>query len=268
MDVRLLSKIQPDFVLFVGDISEGNIRILKKINFLDIPSYVILGNHDRGYDKSGEILMKQILILKDKFCGWKLKIFNNQVNILGARPCSSGGGYFLSREMRGVYGPLTEEESVKKIIKCSMAAREDLPLIIMAHSGPLGLGSEPNSICGKDWKAPSMDWGDRDLSLAISTIQKDRTVDLVIFGHTHDELKRNLGKRDMFLFDKCGTAYLNCAIVPRYKKTQNEEILINFSWIEFENKKLTFISQRWYSELGNLRIENVLFNDNQKDKKS
>jgi len=251
----------------VGDISNGNIKILKTINNLDIPSYVVLGNHDRGNDKSGETLIKQIRILKEKFCGWKLKVFKDYVNIVGARPCSSGGGYFLSKEMCGVYGPLTEEESVNRIVKEASESRNDLPLLILAHSGPSGLGSEPNSICGKDWKAPSMDWGDRDLSLAISTIQKDRTVDLVIFGHTHDELKRNLGKRDMFLFDKCGTAYLNCAIVPRYKKTQNEEILINFSWIEFENKKLTFISQRWYSELGNLRIENVLFNDNQKDKK-
>ena len=258
-DIAILSIVRPDFVLFVGDISEGNIKILKKVNSLEIPSYVILGNHDRGYDKSGDILMKQIRILQEKFCGWKLKIFNNQVNILGARPCSSGGGYFLSKEMKGVYGPLTERESVEKIIKCSMGAREDLPLLIVAHSGPLGLGSEPNSICGKDWKSPSMDWGDRDLSLAISKIQKVRKLDLVIFGHTHHELKRNMGLRKMFLFDKKGTAYLNCAVVPRYKKNNNGEVVINYSWIEFEDSKLKYISQRWYEELGELVSEDILF---------
>ena len=141
MDVSILSKNNPDIVIFVGDISEGNIKILKKINSLEIPSFVMLGNHDRGHDKTGELLLKQIRILEDKYCGWKLKIFNNQLNIIGARPCSSGGGYFLSKEMIGVYGPLTEEDSVKRIISCYENARIELPLIIIAHSGPSGLGS-------------------------------------------------------------------------------------------------------------------------------
>ena len=262
MDVRILSKIQPNIVLFVGDISEGNIKILKKINSLEIPSFVILGNHDRGYDKSGEILLKQIRVLQEKFCGWQLKVFNDQINILGARPCSSGGGYYLSKEMKGVYGPLTEQESVEKIIKCSIDARDDLPLLIIAHSGPTGLGSEPDSICGKDWKVPSIDWGDRDLAIAITEIQKKRDIEIVIFGHTHNELKRNLGRRKMFVIDKNGTAYLNCAIVPRYKKNEFGEFIINFSWIEFKNRKLNYISQRWYSEKGELESENILFQDN------
>ncbi len=219
----------------------------------------MLGNHDRGNDGSGEKLLKQIKILQDKFCGWNLKVFNNQVNILGARPCSSGGGYFLSREMKGVYGPLSEEESIKKIINCAMDSREDLPLLVIAHSGPSGLGSEPNSICGKDWKPPAMDWGDRDLSFAISEIQKERYLDLVVFGHTHNELKRNLGRRKMFLLDRRGTAYLNCAVVPRYKRNEYGEIIINFSWIEFENKKLSHISERWYSEAGFLVDKNIIF---------
>tara|TARA_Y100000589_G_scaffold308162_1_gene324452 strand:- start:418 stop:1224 length:807 start_codon:yes stop_codon:yes gene_type:complete len=258
-DVFILSKIKPDIVLFVGDISEGNIKTLKKINTLKIPAYVVLGNHDRGHDKSGETLLKQIRILQDKFCGWQLKVFNNRLNILGARPCSSGGGYFLSKEMKGVYGPLSEEDSTRRIIKCSSEARDDLPLLIIAHSGPSGLGSEPNSICGKDWKAPSMDWGDRDLSAAISHIQKNRFLDLVIFGHTHNELKRNLGTRNMFIQDKKGTTYLNAAIVPRYKKSDQGEILINFSWIEFYKNKLKYISQRWYTSSGEIVSENVLY---------
>ena len=164
--------------------------------------------------------------------------------------------------MIAVYGPLTEEESTKKIIKCSMDACKDLPLLIIAHSGPSGLGSEPNSICGKDWKAPSMDWGDRDLSVAISKIQKTRMLDLVIFGHTHSELKRNLGQRQMFVIDRGGTAYLNCAVVPRYKKNDRGDVYINFSWIEFKNKNLNFVSQRWYSEIGELMSEDIFFNNN------
>ena len=243
----------------MGDISEGNIKTLKKINYLDIPAFVILGNHDRGGDKSGDILLKQIRILKEKSCCWDLKIFNENINILGGRPCSSGGGFYLSQEVKGVYGPLTEEDSVKKIIDSSLKAREDLPLIVIAHSGPSGLGSEANSICGRDWKKPPLDWGDRDLSIALTKIQKKRFVDLVVFGHMHHILKRNQGYRKMIQFDKNGTAYLNAAVVPRYKFYNDKNLTINFSWVEFIENKLIHISHRWYSEDGELKEEEILF---------
>ena len=219
----------------------------------------MLGNHDRGKDSSGETLLKQIRVLGEKYCAWDLKIFNNQLNILSARPCSSGGGYYLSNEVRAVYGPVSEQESVSKILKCSEKIIKELPLILMSHSGPTGLGSEPSSICGKDWKEPSCDWGDRDLASAISKIQKKRKIDLVIFGHMHDRLKRNQGLRKMFKIDKEGTAYLNTAIVPRYKKNTNGELYVNFSWVEFVEKKLSHVSQRWYSESGEICEEKILY---------
>ena len=78
-----------------------------------------MGNHDRGKDFSGETLLKQIRVLGEKYCAWDLRVFNNQINILSARPCSSGGGYYLSKEVRGVYGPITEKESVSKMIRRS-----------------------------------------------------------------------------------------------------------------------------------------------------
>ena len=258
-DIAILSMVRPDFVLFVGDISEGKIKIIKKINCLDIQSYVLLGNHDRGSDKTGETLQKQIRVLQDKFCGWQLKVFENKINIVGARPCSSGGGYFLSKEVLGVYGPLTEQESARKIINCSIQAREDLPLIIIAHSGPTGLGSEPNSICGRDWKIPSLDWGDRDLNIALTEIKKNRFVNLVVFGHMHNILSRNKGSRKMLEIDNGGTFYLNAAIVPRYEKNEEGKMLINFSWVEFTDNKLSYISQRWYSIAGEIAKEEILF---------
>ncbi len=214
-----------------------------------------MGNHDRGKDLTGETLLKQIRVLGEKYCAWDLRVFNNQINILSARPCSSGGGYYLSKEVRGVYGPITEKESVRKIIQGSEKTIQDLPLIIISHSGPSGLGSEPGSICGKDWKLPSSDWGDRDLSVAISEIQKKRKVNLVIFGHMHNRLKRNLGFREMFKTDNKDTAYFNTAVVPRYQTIEDGELLINFSWVEFEDKKLKHVSHRWYSESGKVYEE-------------
>ena len=232
--------------------------MIKKINEIKIQTFVILGNHDRGRDRNGETLRKQIRILGDKYCAWDLKIVEDSINLLGARPCSSGGGYFLSKEVLGVYGPLSEEDSVRKIIAASMKAREDLPLIIISHAGPSGLGSQPNSICGKDWKVPSSDWGDRDLARAISEIKKHRSVDLVVFGHMHNVLSRNLGSREMFQIDRNGTAYLNSAIVPRFKYSKQGKSLSNFSWVEFEDGKLKHISHRWYYDDGKLKEQQIL----------
>ena len=220
---------------------------------------MILGNHDRGKDSTGETLLKQIRILQEKYCAWDLKIFNNQLNILSARPCSSGGGYYLSNEVKAVYGPISEQESVNKMLKCSEKISRELPLVFMSHAGPSGLGSDSKSICGKDWKEPSCDWGDRDLAVAISEIQKKRKIDLVIFGHMHNRLKRNQGLRNMFKIDKEGTAYLNSAIVPRYKKNIEGELLVNFSWVEFVDSEISHISHRWYSESGEISEEEILF---------
>ena len=86
MDIGILSIIKPDIVLFIGDISDGSIKIIKKINLLKIPTFVILGNHDRGKDSTGETLLKQIRVLQGKYCAWDLKIFNDQLNILSASP--------------------------------------------------------------------------------------------------------------------------------------------------------------------------------------
>jgi len=161
--------------------------------------------------------------------------------------------------VKGVYGPISEQESVNKILKCSEKNVKELPLIFMSHAGPAGLGSDPTSICGKDWKEPSCDWGDRDLAVAISEIQKRRKIDLVIFGHMHNRLKRNQGLRKMFKIDKKGTAYLNAAIVPRYKNNEEGELLVNFSWVEFTDNKISHVSHRWYSELGKICEEEILF---------
>ena len=95
--------------------------------------------------------------------------------------------------------------------------------------------------------------------LAINKIQKERFIDIVVFGHMHNVLKRNLGLREMLIFDKKGTAYLNTAIVPRYKKNSLGKLIVNFSWVEFQDRTLSFVSQRWYTEMGEIEMENVLF---------
>ena len=65
----------------------------------------------------------------------------------------------------------------------------------------------------------------------------------------------------MFKIDKEGTAYLNSAIVPRYKINIEGKLLVNFSWVEFVDNKISHISHRWYSELGEIFEEEILFSN-------
>ena len=65
--------------------------------------------------------------------------------------------------------------------------------------------------------------------------------------------------RDRFKIDSKGTIYFNTAVVPRYKTDEDGKLLINFSWIEFENKELRHVTHRWYSVLGEICAEERFF---------
>ena len=244
----------------MGDLGEGNISLVKEIKKLPIPKSVILGNHDHGHDRTGALLKAQLNVLGDIDSSWQLQKWSNpSFSLIGARPCSSGGGFYLSKEVKAIFGPLTLQESVNRIVSAAQGISKTLPLIILAHSGPTGLGSDAFSPCGRDWKSPSIDWGDKDLAIAIDQIRKIKSPDLVVFGHTHHDLKRGHGKRITFVRDLWGTAYLNAACVPRKGKSSQDEYLHHFSWVEFYNNCLNHVSHRWYRSDASLAYEETLF---------
>ena len=258
----MLQQLQPDALLFVGDLSDGDLRLVKAITRLQLPCAVILGNHDRGRDRSGDCLRQQIAMLGDLDCSWKLRQWSSPpVSIVGGRPCSSGGGFHLSRAVQSVFGPVTEEESVLRIVQAASQAPEAWPLVLLAHSGPTGLGSDASSICGRDWKHPHIDWGDRDLTIAVETLRRNRSPELVVFGHMHHSLRGGRGERITFHRDRFGTAYLNAACVPRTGCDEAGDTLIHFSWVEFEDRHLILVSHRWFHLDGTLAYEQSLFRD-------
>ena len=246
--------------MFVGDFGEGDISLVKKIKKLPIPKSVILGNHDHGHDGTGALLKTQLDLLGDVDCSWQLKTWQNpSFSLIGARPCSPGGGFYISKEVKAVFGQTSLQESAERMISAAEGISTNLPLIILAHSGPAGLGSDACSPCGRDWKTPAIDWGDKDLSIAIDKIRRTKIPDLVVFGHTHHDLKRGQGKRITFIKDLWGTAYLNAACVPRRGKSALGEYLSHFSWVEFKNNHLNHVSHRWYRQDSSLAYEEILF---------
>jgi uncharacterized protein (TIGR04168 family) len=183
--------------------------------------------------------------------------------VVGARPGTAGGGFHLSKAVRAVYGPLSLEESAARITAAAAAADPALPLVLLAHCGPAGLGSAASDPCGRDWKQPACDWGDQDLAVAVRRIQALRPLPLVVFGHMHHLLKRGQGQRRSLVVDRAGTVYLNAASVPRHGRDLAGRELRHFAWVELEvhdpwRARVLLASQRWYGLAGQLLYEERL----------
>jgi len=258
-DHALLERLAPDALLVVGDLSDGKPRIPALLRQLPLPVACILGNHDTAKDPSGRTLARQIEALGPLHCGWGLRELTPPgLSVVGARPGTAGGGFHLSKACSALFGPLSCEQSAGRIAAAAAAADPDLPLVLLAHSGPAGLGSEASDICGRDWKSPACDWGDQDLTLAIDRIRRQRALPLVVFGHMHHRLRRGAGERRSFAVDRAGTAYLNAACVPRHLVDEAGVALRHFSWVELDADGLRSAAHRWYDLEGRLRYEERL----------
>lgn len=260
-DEDLLLALAPDGFLVVGDLSNGMGRIPRSLARLPLPLACVLGNHDSGHDHTGESLQKQLTLLGEKHCGWGLRELRPPgLAVVGGRPCTAGGGYHLSKAMQAVYGPVALEESVERICGAALRADPTLPLVLLAHSGPAGLGSQAKDPCGRDWKQPACDWGDQDLALAIARIRRERPVPLVVFGHMHHQLRRGGGERVSFCRDRHGTMYLNTASVPRHGVDLQGRALRHLSWVQLEpHGEIRRVSHRWYGLDGTLLYEQQLW---------
>ena len=171
---------------------------------------------------------------------------------------TAGGGFQLNRAAAALFGPVSLEQSVQRITAAAAAADPDLPLVLLAHCGPTGLGSDVADPCGRDWKRPACDWGDQDLALAIDRIRRLRPLPLVVFGHMHHRLKRGQGERRSFCVDRAGTAYLNTAFVPRHSQDERGQPLRHFSWVVLRDGQLREASHRWYGLDGRLLYQHTL----------
>ncbi|KAE8722729.1 hypothetical protein F3Y22_tig00013738pilonHSYRG00091 [Hibiscus syriacus] len=151
------------------------------------------------------------------------------------------------------YGMQEMDDSAKRIYEAALGTPEDHLVILLAHNGPAGLGSELNDICGKDWVFEGGDHGDPVISLygvlskiirkydpefRISStsylpLETDATfsIPLVMFGIMHKELAHGNGLCKMIVVGTDDIIYLNGAIVPRVKPINEASLqAFQFRW--------------------------------------
>jgi uncharacterized protein (TIGR04168 family) len=259
-DVRALEILRPDALVFVGDIGNQDVELIERVSALK-ESYnlvAVLGNHDAWYTltergrkraiknalqssnlkhftslgDTGAYTKQQILdmleALGEAHVGYSNLAFDGvRASFAGGRPFSKGGVQWSAVKdfYETYYGVSSMEESGERILDALMADGGAMPLVVVAHNGPSGLGSHKHDPCGVDFMEPEDDFGDPDLEEALETAYMScgRHAALVLFGHMHHRLKYG-GLRNMVSVDeRMGAVYLNAAVVPRVVHVDGNE---------------------------------------------
>lgn len=271
-DRQALEHLNVDLVLFVGDIGNESIEIVRAIASLELPKAVVLGNHDAWYavrrKKSSEEedgVKKQLDLLGHAHVGFSYLDFAELgLSVVGARPFSWGGQKWKNSDFYGDrYGVRSFAESTALIMesvhKCAYNT-----VIFLGHNGASGLGDRPWDICGIDWQLEGGDYGDPDLAEAISKTQNlGKNVALVAFGHMHHRVKVHSDRLRTAVVNRSDIVYVNAAAVPRIIAHPNNSgdlnsSLHNFTIVTLENRaqdrlghKVTEVSLVWVDpELG------------------
>ena len=260
-DEIALQHLGVDLVLFVGDFGNESVQVVREIAAVKLPKATVFGNHDAWYSASDwgkqkcpydrqkeDWVQDQIDLLKETHVGYsKLDFPELQLTVVGSRPFSWGGDVWKNAEFyKERFGVTSFAESTAKIVAAAETAAYDT-VIFLGHNGPVGLGSNANDPCGKDWQPLGGDYGDPDLTEAIASVRKlGKTIPLVTFGHMHHDLrytKQHL--RKTFAISSEGTMYLNAARVPRIIQTPQGDKLRNFSLVYLQGGVVTQASLVW-----------------------
>lgn len=145
--------------------------------------------------------------------------------------------------------------SAGSICRAALGTPKDHGVIVLAHNGPTGLGSQAEDICGRDWSVEGGDHGDPDLEQALRQLKEttELSVPLVVFGHMHKELDGGKGNRKMLVQDSDNKiVYLNGAIVPRVKETpvgaaesESGGTVRAFTLVEILDGKIKKVVESW-----------------------
>ncbi len=261
-DAAYLERTRPDLTLFVGDLGDEDVDMVRAVAGLQIPKVVILGNHDAwqsfGRRVSTPKLRESLELLGEDHIAYGVReVPAAGVSVIGARPFSWGGQSLRSPELYDeIYGIHTMRQSAAAIADAARNAQHR-DLVILAHNGPLGLGDETHAIFGKDFGKPGGDWGDRDLALAIQRIEGfGLRVRAVIAGHMHHRLVHPRGGVRTRFVRRGGTLFLNAAHVPRVVRDANGDEQAYFLRTTWRGGECDGIEEVWIDAHGNeCRVE-------------
>lgn len=274
-DGMALKHLGVDLVLFVGDFGNESVEVVKTIASLDIPKAAVMGNHDAWYsatewgrkkcpyDRTKEDwVQKQLDLLGAVQVGYsKLDFPQWNLTVVGGRPFTWGGPEWRFAEIcQERYGVSSLDDSADKIVNAVKNATCD-NIIFLGHNGPSGLGDRAEDPCGKDWHPIGGDFGDPDLAAAISqTLNMNKTVSLVAFGHMHRTLRhtKKLERKAVFKSPE-GTIYLNAANVPRIVQ-ENGVKLRNFSLVFLDGGMVTKVALVWVGKDYQVAAEEIFYN--------
>lgn len=274
-DGMALKHLGVDLVLFVGDFGNESVEVVKTIASLDIPKAAVMGNHDAWYsatewgrkkcpyDRTKEDwVQKQLDLLGAVQVGYsKLDFPQWNLTVVGGRPFTWGGPEWRFAEIcQERYGVSSLDDSADKIVNAVKNATCD-NIIFLGHNGPSGLGDRAEDPCGKDWHPIGGDFGDPDLAAAISqTLNMNKTVSLVAFGHMHRTLRhtKKLERKAVFKSPE-GTIYLNAANVPRIVQ-ENGVKLRNFSLVCLDGGMVTKVALVWVGKDYQVAAEEIFYN--------
>ncbi len=272
-DQIALQHLGVDLVLFVGDFGNEAVEIVRNIAAVNLPKAAIMGNHDAWYTASSwgrkkapydhsteDRVQQQLDLLGETHVGFdKLDFPQFALSVVGSRPFSWGGSTWKNNQFyRDRYGIKNFAESTQQIVDSANNAAHET-LVFIAHNGPYGLGNKTESICGRDWKVDGGDYGDPDLTEAISQLHSSgKSIPLVTFGHMHHHLKNPPGKRRNIVETREETVYFNAACVPRITRS-NQDRKRSFSLVTMRQGMVQEISLVWLNQDFVIQSDEVLY---------
>jgi uncharacterized protein (TIGR04168 family) len=258
-DSTYLERARPDLALFVGDLGDEDVEIAQRVAGLPVPKAVVLGNHDAWQSfgrKVATAKLREILAaLGDDHIAYAVReVPAAGVSVVGARPFSWGGPSLRSPELYDeIYGIHTMRQSAAAIVDAARNAQHR-DLVILAHNGPMGLGTATTDMFGKDFGKPGGDWGDRDLALAIQRIEGfGLRVRAVIAGHMHHKVVHPRGAERTRFLRRGETLFLNAAYVPRVRQDEDGEELSYFLRTRWRAGECVAVDEVWVDVHGDER---------------
>lgn len=272
-DARSLQQLGVNLVLFVGDFGNESVDVVRAIAAIDLPKATVFGNHDAWYSASDwgkqkcpydrtkeDWVQDQIDLLAETHVGYsKLDFPALNLTVVGSRPFSWGGNVWKNAEFyKQRFGVTSFAESTEKMIAATKSAAYET-VIFLGHNGPVGLGDRPDDPCGKDWQPIGGDYGDPDLTEAISSArQLGKTIPLVTFGHMHHSLRHTKAHLRKAVFAQEGTVYLNAARVPRIVQNGKERWR-NFSLVSLQAGLVSQVSLVWVGQDFTVVSEEIIY---------